>query len=260
MMQAMPNSASYVALSGERFSIASARTTDRVANPNRLAEARSVLGCLPERELHSLRQQSMIRVVRERQHVFKCGDPGRTVIVVLDGYVKLSVTTTGGQEVIVEIVPPGVCFGELAVLNNCPRGADAVTISRCKLLTIDARDFLRVMERCPEGLLAMVQLISGRLRAVTQRVLDAKALSPSSRVAKLLMHLAELQSPVVGDGTKIALRLSQAELGAMIGLTRESMNKHLAAMRDAGWIALSARSVTLLNTLALHDVSRDVNG
>jgi CRP/FNR family transcriptional regulator, cyclic AMP receptor protein len=222
---------------------------------NKLLAGQSAFGRLPERDLLELVQRSTVRTLREREYVFRRGDPGRTVYAVLAGYVKLSSLTAGGREVVLEIVRPGGCFGELAVLNGTPRAADATAISRCRLLAVDGRQFTQVMGRSLEGLQAMVKLISRRLRATTQRVLDSVALPATARLAKALLHLAELQCTTVRDGARIDLPMSQSELGGMTGLTRESVNKALAVLRDAGWISQSGDSVTLLDIAALDSVA-----
>ena len=214
-----------------------------------------VLGCLPERDRQELLRWSAIRTLGERKRIFRQGDPGRTVLVVLAGHVKLSLATADGREVVLEIVYPAGCFGELAVLNNCPRAADATTISRCRLLAIDGRQFLEVMGRSLEGLQAVVELTSRRLRTTTQRVLDAVALPAAARVAKALLELAGLQCQAVRDGAHIELQMSQAELGGLTGLTRESVCKQMAALREAGLITQSEGCVTLLDVTALGAVS-----
>lgn len=257
MAHGISNSVPYDSIGGARSPAAGARTPNRVDSPYKAILARSMLGCLPEPELRSLEQWSMIRAYRARERIFMCGDAGRTVAVVLNGYVKLSLATGGGHEVILEIVPSGACIGELAVLNRAPRGTDAFTLSRCQLLIIDGRQFLQVMERCPEGLRAMVELTGRRLREATQRIFDARALSPLARMAKLLLQLAELRSPIVGGHVRIEVQVSQAELGGLMGLTRESINKHLAIMRDAGWISLSAGSISLLDVAALKELAHN---
>ena len=71
------------------------------------------------------------------------------------------------------------------------------------------------------------------------------------------MRLAKLHSERVEDGVQIGFRLSQRELGAMTGLIRESINKHLKAWRAAGWVELSGGSVTLRDVRALQDYVRD---
>jgi CRP-like cAMP-binding protein len=80
------------------------------------------------------------------------------------------------------------------------------------------------------------------------------------RLAKALLHLAGLHSRRVNGCVHIGFRLSQRELGAMTGLIRESINKHLNAWRAAGWIDLAGGSVTLCDVGALQDYVRNNEG
>ena len=217
-----------------------------------LLSGHSLLSRLPERDRVDLLQWSTVKTVREREYIFRSGDPGRSVLLVLKGYVKISVTTSTGREVVLEIVQPYGCFGELAVMNNCPRAADATAITQCRLLAIDGRRFARAVERSPEGLHAVMHLVSERLRHTTQQVLDSVALPASARLAKTLLHLARMREPALKEGERIDFRLSQSELGSMTGLTRESINKLLGAWREAGWIQLGSRSLELLDPDALE--------
>jgi CRP/FNR family transcriptional regulator, cyclic AMP receptor protein len=237
------------------------QTTDWSEARNRLVAARGMLGQLPERDLLNLMRRATVRTVRARKNIFRHGDPAATVIAVLEGHVKLSTTTAGGREVVLDIVPPGGCFGELAVFNGWARDADAVAISRARLLFIDGRQFVQVMERSIEGSQAMLRMLSQQLRSARQHVMDVVVLPAPARLAKALITLAELQGPAAArDGMRIELRLSQAELGGMTGLTRESINKNLAALRDAGWISLEGGSVTLLDVAALESLPREHEG
>ena len=240
--------------------LAETRPRGSVEAAKSLIGGESVLGRLLESDLVDLMRWSTVRTLSKRAQIYRRGDPGRTVIVILDGYVKLSSMTAGGREVVLEIASTGMCFGELSVLNDWPRDTDATALSRCRLLAIDGRQFTQVMARSPEALHTVIQLISRRLRTATERVLDAVALAASARLSKALIQLAELQYPAVRDGARINLQLSQAELGGMTGLARESINKHLASLRDAGWISLSGKTVTLLDCTALHRLIRDHDG
>ena len=87
-------------------------------------------------------------------------------------------------------------------------------------------------------------------------MVDSLALSAAARLAKVLMRLAKLWSPGLHQGDPVRLLLSQSELGAMSGLSRESVNKLLGSWRDAGWIRLSNRSVTLRDVAAIARLSR----
>jgi CRP/FNR family transcriptional regulator, cyclic AMP receptor protein len=223
----------------------------------RLLRGHRFLSRLPGDELHALIRQASVLTFAEREMVFAQGDAGGTVMVVVEGYVKLSSSTFGGREVVLEVAGPGAVFGEVAVLNDWTRAADAAALSACRLLTIDGKQFIRTLARAPEVMFEIIRLLSERLRSTTEQMTDGLDLPAPARLAKALMQLAALHSHPVKSGLRINFQLSQRELGGMTGLTRESINKHLATWRDSGWVTLSDRYVTVLNPQRLQDLLRD---
>ena len=217
----------------------------------------SILGSLAEQDLLALVRQTPVRALPKNRVLFRCGDEGRTVVLVLQGYIKLSTMAANGREVVLEIAGPGTIFGELAVLNGSPRRADATTLTPCRVMAIDGVLFRRFVGRAPEAMFAAIRLLSERLLAVTEQGMDAVSLPAPVRLAKALLHLAGLHSQRTDDCVHIGFKLSQRELGAMTGLIRESINKHLNAWRAAGWIELSGGSVTLCDVCALQAFVRN---
>ena len=224
---------------------------------HRVIRRHGVLGGLPEEDLRALLRWSTIRNLRRREIIFRHGDDGSIVLLVLQGYVKLSTTLTDGREVMLEVVGPGGWIGEVAVLNRWQHAADATALSRCRLMAIDGRQFKQILVRRPESFPTIMRLISERLERVTEQMVDALALPAPARLAKVLIQLARLQSSSLHGGDEIQLNLSQSELGAMTGLTRECVNKHLGSWRGAGWLLLSDRSVILTNVAALSNLLSD---
>jgi CRP/FNR family transcriptional regulator, cyclic AMP receptor protein len=222
-----------------------------------IVRTQGILGLLPERDLTALLRQSSTRSFPKNRVLFRAGDQGRSVVLVLDGYVKLSTMAPNGREVVLEIAAPGSIFGELAVLNGSPRQADATTLTACRVMAIDGGLFRRSLAATPEAMFAAIQLVAQRLSATTAREMDAVSLPAPVRLAKALLRLANLRSERVAEGVQIGFRLSQRELGAMTGLIRESINKHLKAWREAGWVELSGGNVTLRDVRALQDFVRD---
>ncbi len=218
----------------------------------RLIAGNSVLGCIPSAALRGLVKRSTLLLIDAREPIFAQGDDGHTVLIVLQGYVKLSSTTVGGREAILDVAGPGHVFGEIAVLNDWPRSADAVALSPCRLLSIDGQQLTQEMQLVPESLIAVIRLLSRRLRTATEQMTDAVDLPAPARVAKALTYLAALHSRPDGFGLHIEFQLSQRELGGLTGLTRESINKHLANFRDAGSIRLSGQDITILDLDALR--------
>jgi len=223
----------------------------------RLLDGHRFLRRLRADELRTLIRQSPVLSFQERDVIFAQGDPGGTVMVIVEGYVKLSSSTFGGREVVLEVAGPGAVFGEVAVLNDWPRSADAAALSACRILAIEGRQFIRAISQAPEAMFEIIRLLSERLRTTTEQMTDGLDLPAAARLAKALMHLAALHSHPVKEGLRIDFQLSQRELGGMTGLTRESINKHLATWRDAGWVSLSDRHVTVRSPQRLQDLLRD---
>jgi CRP-like cAMP-binding protein len=220
----------------------------------------SILGYLCEQDMLALVRQTPVRAIPRNRVLFRNGDEGRTVVLILQGYIKLSTMAANGREVVLEIAGPGTTFGELAVLNDSPRRADATSLTPCRVMAIEGALFRRLVGRSPEALFAAIRQLSDRLLAVTEQGMDAVSLPAPVRLAKALLHLAGLHSQRVDGHVHIGFRLSQRELGAMTGLIRESINKHLNAWRAAGWIDLAGSCVTLRDIGALQNFVRDNEG
>lgn len=215
--------------------------------------------CLPEQDRQALLRWSVIRNIRRQETVFRQGEPGRAVLVVIEGFVKLT-RNLEDREPTLDVVGPGQCFGEVAVLNRWPHDTDATALSNCRLLSIDGRQFAQLLDGTRHGQAAVLQLLSERLRRMTEHAADALGLPAPARLAKALLHLSSLQSTSLHRPHGIPLRLSQSELGAMAGLTRESVNKILGGWRDNAWIQLAGGNVTVIDVQALSDLlgERDI--
>jgi CRP/FNR family transcriptional regulator, cyclic AMP receptor protein len=213
-----------------------------------------ILRHLPPADLQALVRGAQVQKYLERDPIFTQGDEGQSVVAVVEGFVKLSSSTAAGREVVLEIAGPGSVFGELAVLNGWPRSADAQALSTVRLLAIEGKSFMRALERAPLALFEMCKLLSERLRRATEQITDGVDLPAGARLAKALIQLAGLHSHPTPEGLHIDVNLSQRELGGMTGLTRESINKHLASWRDTDWVRLSDGGIVLVNPRALRDL------
>jgi CRP-like cAMP-binding protein len=238
------------------------RSADPAARQNgdsvlAIMRSHDLLGLLSERDLVALARQCPVKTLPKNRVLFRTGDQGHSVVLVLQGYIKLSTMAANGREVVLEIAAPGSIFGEIAVLTDSSRRADATTLTTSRVMAIDGAHFRRALAASSEAMFAAIRLLSERLSAVTMREMDSVALPASVRLAKALLRLAQQHSGRLEDGAQIGFRLSQRELGAMTGLIRESINKHLKAWRAAGWVELSGGSVTLRDVRALQEFVHD---
>ena len=219
--------------------------------------AHPALGTLSEQDRAGLLRGSKIRSLARQDVISYQGDPAAHVILVLEGFIKLSATMADGSEVFVEIAGPGTCIGEMLALHRRPHDADATALADCRVLMIDAGQFRQVFDRKADGLMAILRLADERLQAAVERLLDSRARTAAVRLAKVLLHVAQLRRAASGDGACLPLRLSQSELGVMAGMSREMVNKHLAQWRDAGWIRMCGGTVASVDADALSAMTSE---
>lgn len=208
-------------------------------------------------DLRALVGGAAVRVFSERAELFAQGDESRAVLVMVHGYVKLTAVTTGGQEFVLDLIGPGDVFGELGVLTEQSRAATATALTPCSVLSIDGRAFVATLGRSTEAMFWVIRLLGRRLNKATQQMTDGLELPAPARLAKALLQLAGLNSQPTPDGLRISLTLSQRELGAMTGLIRESINKHIGLWREQGWLSQTGRTITLRDVSALRRVAED---
>jgi CRP-like cAMP-binding protein len=221
----------------------------------RLIAAHPALGALPQHEHCALLRWSRIRPLKRQEVIFRQGDPVSSIALVLDGFVKLSVPLADGDELFLDIAGPGNCVGELSALHARTHTANVTTLAPGRLLMIDARQFRQTFDRIPEGLLALLRLANKKMQRMTEQLIDSRARSAPERLARTVLRLAKLGSSDPHPPAGLALRLSQGELGLMAGMSRELVNKHLGAWRDAGWIRMSGGTVASVDEAALTELS-----
>jgi CRP-like cAMP-binding protein len=221
----------------------------------RLFAAHPALGSLSEREQATLLRSSKIRIAKSQEVICHQGHPAAHVTLVLEGFLKQSATLVDGSEVFMEIVGSGDCVGDMVVLQTRVHYADTTALSPCRLLMIDAMRFRQAFNCKPEGLMAILRLADARLQAAVERLSDSRARTAPIRLAKALLEVTRLRGSASGKGANLPLRLSQSELGVMAGMSREMVNKHLAAWRDAGWIQMSSGTVASIDVDALSAMS-----
>jgi CRP-like cAMP-binding protein len=151
-------------------------------------------------------------------------------------------------------VAPGEVFGELTGFGDFPRESFAEATEPACVWKIPARTFQALLASRPDLLLAITKQIGGRFKSVETRVESLVFRDVRSRVAGILLELAQRfgRARDGAPGRIIDLRLTQAELGTLIGATRQSVNESLGDFSEAGWITRDGRHTVVLDEEALR--------
>jgi class 3 adenylate cyclase len=156
-----------------------------------LFQSHFVLGKLEPGEIDTLATRARVESYRAGQEIFAKGSPGRTMIAVLQGSIKIVSLSPTGKEVVVHA---GEVIGELAAITGEERSAGAAAMTDCELLIIDRRDVLPMFERHFEICIMLMQILCRRLRETGEQVEDVlfRSRGLEARVAEQVEELGRI--------------------------------------------------------------------
>src|SRR5512137_282335 len=105
---------------------------------------------------------------RRGEVIFHQDDPGFAMHLIKSGQVKIAATSPEGEEVIIAILKDSDFFGELSLLDDKPRSANAVAMEATQTLILRRDDFVDMLSRHPEMVGAVLASLAERLRRTDQ--------------------------------------------------------------------------------------------
>lgn len=203
-------------------------------------------------ELDLLATRSVRKRLAIREELFHKGDESDEAYAILHGKLKAAATSEDGREITFSISKEGEIVGEVAMLAGGRRTATVTALTPAEVLVIRRRDLLDVIRRQPEIAIACMAALASRLAHVSKAMEDALFRNLPHRLARLLVTLADEYGVDEPEGTRIDLRLSQTELGNLVGATREAVNKQMRAFEQNGALVNRNGSVWIIDRAPLE--------
>jgi CRP/FNR family transcriptional regulator, cyclic AMP receptor protein len=200
-----------------------------------LLTATDLFAALPPDVLAALGEHAEVRRYERNELLFSQGDASNELFVVQTGRIAIATKASDGRESVLAVLEDGALFGELPLFDDAPRVADARALSDSSVIVLQYAPVRDVLQQRPELLWIAVRLLTQRLRATDEALADAVFLDVPARTAKRLLELA-------GDADEFKLPVTQEELAAMVGASRERVNKALALFGRLGWLEIKGRS------------------
>jgi CRP/FNR family transcriptional regulator, cyclic AMP receptor protein len=188
--------------------------------------------------------------------LFKEGQDGDELYVIVSGKIKLGRTSVDGRDNLLSISGPGEMFGELSLFDPGPRTATATAVAESELIALRNDQLHAFLENRPAVALQMLQALARRLRRTNDNLSDLVFTDVPGRVAKALLDLSNRFGRPAETGILVAHDLTQEELAQLVGASRETVNKALADFATRGWLKLEARAVVLLDVERLQRRAR----
>jgi CRP-like cAMP-binding protein len=161
--------------------------------------------------------------------IFLEGDPANRLWVIQEGQVKIVKYGEGGKENLLEVIMPGETFGGAGILFPI-HPATAVAMTDVAVLCLPRNEYLQLIRSFPEVALKIIGILGERLRAAMKmRALSAEHVD--TRLAHILLKLADKIGVKVDEGVRIDMSLSRQDLADMAGTTIETAIRIMSKFR-----------------------------
>jgi len=206
--------------------VAGVTPTDLLAGVDLFAE-------LSPDELTRLADASSRENLRRGDIIFREDDEPDRLYVVVQGRIAISKRSVDGRESVVALMEEGDLFGEMGLFRPM-RSAEARALEPSTVLAVALEPVRKVYEERPELLWGVVSMLAERVSNMDDVLADSVFLDVTGRTAKRLLEIA-------ADRDEFVLPVTQEELAAIVGASRERVNKAIASFVRLGWIEQADR-------------------
>jgi CRP/FNR family cyclic AMP-dependent transcriptional regulator len=212
------------------------------------------LGALSDNDREAFRAVGRTRRYAKGEAIFHEGDDPGGVVAVVSGTIKVSLIGAGGREVVLRFSGPGELVGELAALGERPRTANVTAVDQVETIAVRAADFRHLALQHPRISELVFEHVAELLAGADRQRVDFATRDVTARIAGRLVELAESRGEPEQGGVRITLALSQDELAAWSGASREAVARSLHLLRELGWIETRRRAIKVLDVEALRNL------
>ena len=215
---------------------------------------KTFLASLSDAALDTLLGRGHVKKFSAGEVIFRRQEHGDTLMLIITGLIKITNSNADGKEIVLNFLGSGDTYGEMAVFDGQVRAADVIALQDAEVFTVYGRDLLPLLTQHPQALLELVQILCEKLRAASAAIEDI-SLDMRRRVARGLLRLALQHGRTSKSGIRVNLTVSQTELGAYLGLSRENVNRQLAQLRDAKVIRNEDAQIIVIDEAGLARIA-----
>lgn len=199
---------------------------------------------LTPRSAKALHSVGVVRPWRDGQVVLTRGQPTSTALLLVKGRLRVSVTTSEGEEQLLRWMLPGEISGLSSVFAETTYPADLVSTGSSQVLHIERHRLIDLIGRDPEVAIDLLRILGLRINHLFDTLADQAIHSLEQRVWAALERIAKFNSVQVSDG--VMLRVSQSDLAQAASASRQRVNQQLQHLQEQGLIRLGYRYIVLL--------------
>ncbi|NGY58087.1 Crp/Fnr family transcriptional regulator [Lentzea sp. NEAU-D13] len=173
------------------------------------------------------------------------GDPTDHVFVLMSGWVRVSLSTDDGRDLLLAFRGPGDVVGDLAAVHGSDRTASVRALEEVTVAQLLREQFVDLLHTQPAISMAMIKQLAGRLVELSEERALFASLDVTRRVAACLLRLVDLHGILTDNGIRLRIKLSQQDVASQVDASPRSVARAFAVLRDRGIVTSSRARVTI---------------
>jgi CRP-like cAMP-binding protein len=196
-------------------------------------------------DLDIVLQQARSSRAAKDSTIFEQDAAAHSFYLLLDGHIRVVITTPTGQQIVARYIGPGEIFGIATALGRETYPATAVAAVDCVFLTWPNSQWQTLVARVPAFAANAYQTVGSRLQETQARVVELSTEQVEQRIARALLKLANQTGRKTEDGITIDFPISRQDIAGMTGTTLYTVSRILSAWESQGLVSSERQKVTL---------------
>ena len=202
---------------------------------------------LPPRQARLAADACRLRRLNRGATLFAQASPTPALFAVVSGELEARFIAPDGGASVIEVITPFRLFGLASFASGSPSTYEAVARKSSQVLAIERSAYDRLMDDVPGFARALLKELAGRHSTTLQLLELARHQPADTRLASALSRVMLSASKADKQGWRFA-RVTQSELAALSGLSRQTVNEVLAKWAAAGKLRTQYGGVWLLDS------------
>ncbi len=219
-------------------------------NAQKIIAGSHLFAGIPESQLDEVTAIIRIKNVARGETIFFEGDEATGFYMVAEGKIKIFKTSIEGREQILHIFGTGEPFGEVPVFHGQPFPANAVALSKGKLLFFPRSEFTALVHANPSIALNMLAMLSLRLRRFATQIEHLSLKEVPGRLASHLLYLSEEQ----GRTDQVTLDIPKGQLASLLGTSPETLSRIFAKMSEDNILRVQGKVIEIIDLEQLQEL------
>ena len=172
---------------------------------------------------------------------------GDTFFIISKGSVKITRIREDGREVIFAMLGEGEFFGEMSLLDEEKRSANAIALEDTDVLSLKRRKFLALLEDYPKIGISLLSELTRRIRKSDEQIESLSLCGAEHRVGRTLLRLAEEFGIIRKGVVKISKLSYRQDIAKMAGTSRETVSRMIKLLEEKGMIKREGWKLSILD-------------